>query len=170
MTFAQQRNHLMTHSSEHIPIIKWRNSVLGIRSFMIFHRPTRKMLVQYFKRWHHFLGSPSRITVHNYPFIFYSVSDFRSSWDDLIMSTRKIGAYYIHYNVNGHTEKNNTRIQYHLLRQSLHVSCFQACLFYSGIKVFNSLMFALRSLIKIKAQYKVPLRRYFNIHSFHPVH
>jgi len=73
-------------------------------------------------------------------------------WKPLLKSTWKIVAYYIHYNVNGHTEKNNTMSQYHCLRQILHISCFQTSMFYSGIKTFHSLC-VLRSLIKKKAQF-----------------
>jgi len=46
---------------------------------------------------------------------------------------------------------------------------FSKSAYYVGIKIFNSLLTNLRSLMNKKAQFKVALKRYLNTHSFYSV-
>jgi IS1 family transposase len=62
-----------------------------------------------------------------------------------------------------------TRNKHHLYRPIANLSCFQKSVFYSGIRIFNSLPRSLTNLKNEKAQFKVALRRYLNADSFYSV-
>jgi hypothetical protein len=57
----------------------------------------------------------------------------------------------------------------HLHRPTANLSCFKKSAYYAHIKIFNSLPSNLRSLMNKKAQFKVALKTYLNIHSFYSV-
>jgi hypothetical protein len=63
----------------------------------------------------------------------------------------------------------NTRNRDHLHIPTANLSRFQKSAYFAGIKIFNSLPSDLRSLTNKKAQFKVALKRYLNIHSFYSV-
>jgi IS1 family transposase len=56
----------------------------------------------------------------------------------------------------------NTRNKHHLHRSNANLSCFQKSAFYTGIKIFNSLLLSPTSLWNEKAQFKVALRGYLH--------
>jgi hypothetical protein len=74
-----------------------------------------------------------------------------------------------HFHTNLAIHSVNTRNRDHLHRPTASLSCFQKSAYYAGIKLFNSLPSNLRSLMNIKAQFKVTLKRYLNTHSFYSV-
>jgi IS1 family transposase len=64
----------------------------------------------------------------------------------------------------------NTRNRDHLHRPSAKLICYQKIAYCAaGIKIFNNLPSNLRSLMNKQTQFKVVLKRYLNIHSFHSV-
>jgi hypothetical protein len=63
----------------------------------------------------------------------------------------------------------NTRNKHQLHRPIVNLSCFQKSAFYTGIKIFNTLLSSLTSLVNKKSQFKVALKRYLNTHSFYSV-
>jgi hypothetical protein len=71
------------------------------------------------------------------------------------------------FQMNSAMHSVNTRNRDHLHRPTAKLSCFQNSAYYAGIKVYNSLPSALRSLMNKKAQFKVALKRYLNTHSFY---
>jgi hypothetical protein len=72
------------------------------------------------------------------------------------------------FQTNSAIHSVNTRNRTNFIDQ-LPTLCFQKSAYYAGIKIFNSLPLNLRSLTIKKAQFKVALKRYLNIHSFYSV-
>jgi hypothetical protein len=70
------------------------------------------------------------------------------------------------FQTNSSVHSINTRNKHHFNRPIANLSCFPKSAFCSGIRIFNSLPRSLTNLKNEKAQFKVALRRYLNVHSF----
>jgi IS1 family transposase len=73
------------------------------------------------------------------------------------------------FKTNSSVHSINSRNKHHLHRPVANLSCFQKSAFYSCIRMFNSLPRSLANLKNEKAQFKVALRRYLNVHSFYSI-
>jgi hypothetical protein len=73
------------------------------------------------------------------------------------------------FQTNSAIHSVNTRKRDHLHRPIVNLSYFQKSAYNAGIKIFNSLLSNLRSLMNKMAQFKVALKRYLNTHSFYSV-
>jgi hypothetical protein len=74
-----------------------------------------------------------------------------------------------HYQTNSAIHSVNARIGTICTDKSPTSLCFHKNAYYSGIKIFNSLLSSLRSLMNTKAQFKVALKMYLSTHSFNSV-
>jgi hypothetical protein len=73
------------------------------------------------------------------------------------------------FQTNPSVRSVNTRDKHHLHRPIANLSCCQKSAFYSGIRIFSVLSRSLTNLKNETAQFKVPVKRYLNGHSFYSV-
>jgi hypothetical protein len=74
-----------------------------------------------------------------------------------------------HYQTNSAVHNVNTQNRDHVHRPVDNLSSFHKSAYSSGIKIFNSLLPSLKSLVNKTTQFKVALKRYLNAHSFYSV-
>jgi hypothetical protein len=61
----------------------------------------------------------------------------------------------------------NTRAKHQLYRKAVNLSCIQKGVFYSSIKIFNSLPPSVLKLKQEKTKFQTALREYLLAHTFH---
>jgi hypothetical protein len=71
--------------------------------------------------------------------------------------------------INNSVHGVNTRYNEHLHRPITHLSSYQRGVYYSGVKLFNSLPINITALKNDKNQFRAALRSYLLNHSFYSV-
>jgi hypothetical protein len=73
------------------------------------------------------------------------------------------------FQTNNSVHGVNTRNNEHLHRPITHLSSYQRGVYYSGVKLFNSLPINITTVKNVKNQFRAALRSYLLNHSFYSV-
>jgi hypothetical protein len=74
-----------------------------------------------------------------------------------------------HFQLDLLIQSLNMRNKINLRTPVSNLTCILKNTYYAGIKIFNNLPYTILSSVNEKAQFKVALKRYLNIHSFYSI-